>query len=56
VRVAWESEHPEVVQALELHAAVVREEVLAIDLFRDPTADQPETLNGRPVRVRLQKA
>jgi isoleucyl-tRNA synthetase len=56
VRVAWDSEHPEVVQAVEHHAAVVREEVLAIDLLRDPTADKAEMLNGRPVRFRLEKA
>jgi isoleucyl-tRNA synthetase len=56
VRVAWESEHPEVVQAVLHHAAVVREEVLAIELVRDPNADRVETLNGRPVRFRLEKA
>jgi hypothetical protein len=56
VRVAWESEHPEVVQAVLHHAAVVREEVLAIELVRDPSADRVETLNGRPVRFRLEKA
>ena len=56
VRVAWESDHPEVVQAVEHHAAVVRDEVLAIDLVRDPQADRTETLNGRPVRFRLEKA
>jgi isoleucyl-tRNA synthetase len=56
VHVVWESEHPEVVQAVEQHVAVVREEVLAIDFVRDPKADRAETLNGRPVRFRLEKA
>jgi isoleucyl-tRNA synthetase len=56
VRVAWESDHPEVVQAVEQHAAVVRDEILALELVRDATADRTETLNGRPVRFRLEKA
>jgi isoleucyl-tRNA synthetase len=47
VLVVWESEHHEVVEAIERHAAVVREEVLAVGLTRDP-ADKAETLNGRP--------
>jgi isoleucyl-tRNA synthetase len=56
VRVVWESEHPEVIRAVEHHGAVVRDEVLAVDFTRDPKADKAETLNGRPVRFHLEKA
>jgi isoleucyl-tRNA synthetase len=56
VSVAWDSEHPEVVQAIERHAPVLRDEVLVVRLARDPNAEKSETLNGRPVRFRLEKA
>jgi isoleucyl-tRNA synthetase len=56
VRVAWESEHPEVVAALEAHGATISEEVLALELVRAARATSEGSLNGRPVLFRLEKA
>jgi isoleucyl-tRNA synthetase len=55
VTVAWESDDAEVQAALSVHAGVISEEVLAVELARGAGAETEATLNGRPVRYRLEK-
>ncbi len=56
VKVFWDSEDADVVRAIEVHGAWVSEEVLARELSRDATVTGRESLNGRPVRLRVEKA
>jgi len=55
VKVAWDSDDGEVAAALGAHAPVIADEVLAVVLERDPAASETASLNGRPIRFRLEK-
>jgi isoleucyl-tRNA synthetase len=56
VRVAFDSSDPDVVSAIERHAGMIADEVLAVDFRRDSKADREDVLNGRPVRFSLERA
>jgi isoleucyl-tRNA synthetase len=56
VRVVFDSEDADVALAIERHAATISEEVLAVSLTRDASAEASETINARPVRYGLVKA
>jgi isoleucyl-tRNA synthetase len=56
VRVGYDSEDSEVLNALSTHAQDVAEEVLAVEFIRDCAVDVDDELNGRPIRYRLRKA
>jgi isoleucyl-tRNA synthetase len=56
VRVIWDSADADVVTAIERHAATIAEEVLAVALGRDASAETAESINGRSVSYTLTKA
>lgn len=56
VRVGYDSEDLELLDAIDVHAKDVAEEVLAVEFARDSAADVAEELNGRPIRFKLRKA
>jgi isoleucyl-tRNA synthetase len=56
IRVVWDSDDAEVVAALTAHAQVIADEVLATELKRGTEASEAQSINGRPIRFRLEKA
>ena len=55
VRVTYDSPDPEVLTAIEAHAKAISEELLAVELRRDSSADTADELNGRPIRYCLRR-